>query len=127
VHWHHHRDIGEVGAAAERIIEHDDVARFEFTLIYSSGNRHGHGAQVHWHVIAHGDDLAFRIEDSAGVVAALFDIGGKGSAAQCGSHLFGDGVVEVLEDFEFDRITHARDECTPSGEQLWAILTAFDK
>jgi hypothetical protein len=24
-------------------------------------------------------------------------------------------VVEVLEDFEFDRITHVRDECTPVG------------
>jgi hypothetical protein len=47
-------------------------------------------------------------------VAALLDIWGKGSAAQRGSHLFGDGVVEVLEDFEFDRITYAHDECTSS-------------
>jgi len=67
---------------------------------------------VHRHVIAHGDDLACGIEDGAGVVAALFDVGREGSAAQRGSHFFGDGVVEVLEDLEFDRITHVGDECT---------------
>ena len=61
---------------------------------------------MHRHVIAHGDDLTRGIEDGARVVAALFDIGRKGGAAQRRSHLFGDGVVEVLEDFEFDRIGH---------------------
>src|SRR4030088_1531100 len=108
-------------ATAERIVEHDDIARFESALCALSSfdgrrNRHGHRAQVHRHVIAHGYDLAVGIEDRAGVVATLFDIGGKGGAAQCGSHFFGNGVVEVLEDLEFDRITHARDECTSSWD-----------
>src|SRR5208282_2503195 len=67
------------------------------------------------HVIAHGDDLSCGIEDGAGVVAALFNIGRKGSAAQGSSHFFGDGVVEALENLEFDGITHARDECTLRG------------
>jgi hypothetical protein len=57
-------------------------------------------------VIAHGNDLARGIEDGAGVVAALLNVGRKRSAAQRGSHLFGDGMVEILEDFEFDGITH---------------------
>jgi hypothetical protein len=39
---------------------------------------------------------------------------GEKEVPQRGSHLFGDGVVEVLEDFEFDRITYAHDECTSS-------------
>ena len=90
------------------------VAGVESALFHSRGNRHGHGAHVHRHVIAHGDDLACGIKDGAGVVAALFDIRGKGSAAQGGSHFFSDGVVEVFEDLEFNRITHVRDECTPS-------------
>ena len=77
---------------------------------------------MHRHVIAHGDDLACGIEDGAGVVAALFDIGGKRSAAQCGSHFFGDGVVEILEDLEFDRIAHGRDECTPTPCSYGAII-----
>jgi hypothetical protein len=67
---------------------------------------------VYRHVIAHGDDLALRIEDGAGIVPAFFDVGGEGSAAQSGSHFLGDGVVEVLEYLEFDRIRHAPDECT---------------
>jgi hypothetical protein len=93
-------------AATEGVIKHDDVARFESALFNSGSDRHGHGAQVHRQVIAHGDDLACGIKDGAGVVASLFDIGGKGSAAQGGSHFFCDGVVEVLEDLEFDRIAH---------------------
>ena len=63
---------------------------------------------MHRHVITHGDDLAFGIEDSAGVVAALFDIGRERSTTQGGSHFFGDGVVEVLEDLEFNGITHEK-------------------
>jgi hypothetical protein len=72
---------------------------------------------VHGHVIAHGYDLACGIEDGAGIVSPLFDVGGKRSAAQRSSHFFSDGVIEVLEDFEFDWIGHARDEFTAS----WAI------
>ena len=60
---------------------------------------------MHRHVIAHGDDLARGVEHGAGVVAALLDIGRERSAAQRRAHLLGDGVVEVLEDFEFDRIS----------------------
>jgi hypothetical protein len=59
-------------------------------------------------MIAHGYDLAFGVEDSTGVIAALFDIGRERSAAQGRSHLFGDGVVEVLEDLEFDGIAHGK-------------------
>ena len=121
VHRHHQRDIGEVRAAAEGVVEHDDVAGFEFTLFYRGRNRHGHGAQVHRHVIAHGDDLAFGIEDGAGVVAALFDIGREGSAAQCGSHFLGDGMVKVLENLEFDGVVHLRNECT-SLQKLRTIM-----
>jgi hypothetical protein len=73
------------------------------------GDGHGHGAEVDGHVIAHGNDLSRRIEDGAGVVAALFDVGRKGGAAESGSHLFSDGVVEVLEDLEFDGVGHLRD------------------
>jgi len=70
-----------VGSATEGIVQHDDVAGFEFTRFHSGRDRHWHGAQVHRHVIAHGDDLACGIENGAGVVAALFDIGREGSAA----------------------------------------------
>jgi hypothetical protein len=35
---------------------------------------------AHVHVIAHGDDLATRIEDGTRVVAAFFNVGRKGCA-----------------------------------------------
>jgi len=106
-------DLERIAAPTLVMAGDDDIARFESALCALSSfdgrrNRHGHRAQVHRHVIAHGYDLAVGIEDRAGVVATLFDIGGKGGAAQCGSHFFGDGVVEVLEDLEFDRITHKK-------------------
>jgi len=81
---------------------------------------------MHGHVIAHGDDLSAGIEDGAGIIAAFLDVGRKGGAAQGDSHFFGDGVVEILEDLEFDRIgefdritefggtAHVRDEFTTS-------------
>jgi hypothetical protein len=72
---------------------------------------------MHWHVVAHGDDISGGIEDRAGVVAALLDVGREGSAAERGAHLLGDGVVQVLENLELDRITHIRDECTLVGRQ----------
>jgi len=97
-----------VRAAAEGIVEHDYVARLESAIFHSGSNRHRHRAEVHRHVIAHGDDLAFGIEDGAGVVTPLFDIGRERCAAQGGSHFFGDGVVEVLEDLEFDGIAHEK-------------------
>ena len=111
IHRHDQRDVGQVGAAAERIVEHNDVARLRRALFYGGGYRHGHGAEVHRHVITHCDDLAERVEHGAGVIAALLYIGRKRSAAQRSPHFFGNGVVEVLEDLEFDGIAHCV-ECT---------------
>jgi hypothetical protein len=70
------------------------------------------------HVIAHGNDLACGIEDSTGVVAALFDVGRERSSAQGGSHLFGDGMVEVLENLEFDGITHVKKRVYAWGKEV---------
>ena len=61
-------------------------------------------------MIAHGDDLSLGIEHGAGVITTFLDVGGKRRAAQGCSHLFRDGVVEILEDFEFDRVTDHGEE-----------------
>ena len=55
-------------------------------------------------MVAHCDHLAVCIKDGAGVVAPFFDIGGKRGAPQGRAHLFGNGVVDILEDFELDGI-----------------------
>jgi hypothetical protein len=67
---------------------------------------HGHRATMHGHVVAHGNDLAARVEDGARVIAALLNVGRKRSAAERSAHLLSDGVVEVFENFEFNGIVH---------------------
>ena len=57
------------------------------------------------HVIAHGDDVARAIEHGARIVATLLDVGRKRRTTQGRAHLFGNGVVKVLEDFQFYWIT----------------------
>ena len=74
------------------------------------------------HVIAHGDDLAARVEDGAGVVAPLLNIGRERSAAQRRAHFFGDGVVEVLEYFEFDGIAHGKSEVRGQKSEVNRLL-----
>ena len=107
INRHHQRDIREMSAAAKRIVEHDHVAGFERALC-STAAATDIGMEPRctgmWSPMAM--TWPRGIEDSAGIVAALFDIGRERSAAQGRAHLFGDRVVEVLEDFEFDGITH---------------------
>jgi hypothetical protein len=96
-----------MGSAAERIVQYRNVARFESEMIESSTYGHGHGAKVHGHVIAHGDDLLIRIEYGTGVVATFLNVRRKGGSAQCRPHFFGYRVVKVRENLDFDGITHS--------------------
>jgi hypothetical protein len=89
-------------------------------MIESSTYGHGHGAKVHGHVIAHGDDLLIRIEYGTGVVASFLNVRRKGGPAECSPHFFGNRVVKVRENLDFDRITHSAevyDKPTHSHEQ----------
>src|SRR5580658_5233075 len=70
------------------------------------------------HVVAHGDDFTRAVEDCAGVVATLLDVGGKRGAAQSRAHLLGDGVIEVFENFQFDRIAAHEAQCTTSRRMM---------
>src|SRR5205823_4537397 len=58
------------------------------------------------HVVAHRDDLSGGIEYGAGIVAALLNIGRKGSPPQRGAHFFGNRMIEILKYFEFDWAGH---------------------
>jgi hypothetical protein len=97
-------DVRQVRAAAEGIVEHGDVAGVQRKLGNRGAHRHGHGAEMHRHVIAHGQGVAGGIEERAGVIATLLDVGRERGAAQGRAHLFGDGVEEMAEDLEFDGI-----------------------
>lgn len=105
------RDIGQVGPAAERIVQHSHVARPQIEMIERRANRHRHRAEVDRHVVAHGNDLTVGIENSAGIIPPFLNVWRERGAAECGAHLFGDGVVQIGENLDFDRIAHAQ-KCT---------------
>lgn len=100
-----------MGSAAEGVIEHHNIAWLHGRSINCSLHGHRHGSQVHRHVIAHGDDLSRRVEYSAGVIAALLNVGGKRGPAESRAHFFGDRMVEVLEDLEFDGVAVHLAQC----------------
>ena len=58
------------------------------------------------HVIALSNHVALGIEDGAGVIAPLLDIGSEGGALERRAHLFRDRVEEAFEDFELDWVSH---------------------
>ena len=118
----HDGDVGQMRAAAEGIVEHRDVAGREPQLGDGGAHRHRHGAQMHGHVIAHGEHVAGRVKERAGVIATLLDVGRERGAAQRCAHLFGHRVKEMLEDFELDRIGAHTSECNSrvSGAKLLA-------
>src|ERR1041385_8702 len=62
---------------------------------------------MHRHMIAHGDHFTSTAKYSAGIIAALFDVGRKCRAAQRGAHLFRNGVKQTFKDFQFNRIAHS--------------------
>src|SRR6478609_3556936 len=63
---------------------------------------------MHGHVVAHGHDFARAIKHRAGIVATLFDVGGKRGAAQRRAHLFRNRVEKTFEDLQFNGIAHGQ-------------------
>ncbi len=92
----HRRDQGDVGqmrAAAKRIVQHHHVAWLHGARINRGPHRHRHRPQMHWHVVAHRDHLSRAIENRAGVIATLLDIRRKCRTPQRRPHLLRDGVI----------------------------------
>ena len=66
---------------------------------------------MHRHVIAHGDHPCLAVEDRAGIVAPLLDVGRERGAPQGRAHLLGNGMHGALKDRQLHRIdgmAHAR-------------------
>ena len=108
VHWHHHGEVREMRAAGVGIVEQRGVARSRVELPHRPLHRSRHRSEVRWHVIAHGDRLRLGVEDAAGVVAALLDVRRERGPPQNRSHLFGDRMEEVFQNFQLDGIEAGR-------------------
>src|SRR5215471_13797496 len=57
---------------------------------------------MHRHMVAHRDRLSIGVIHGAGIVAALFDVGGVRTAPQHDAHFFGNRNQQMAEQFEFD-------------------------
>src|SRR5437588_653386 len=63
---------------------------------------------MHGHVVAHRDHFTRAVKYRAGIVATLFDVGGKRGAPQRGAHLFRNRVEKTFEDLQFNGIAHGQ-------------------
>ena len=98
------RDVGQVGAAAEWVVQDNRIAGLHGYVVDGGADAHGHGAQVHGQVVALRDGVAFAVVEGAGVVQAFLDVRAEAGAAERHAHLFRNGNEDGLEDFEFDGI-----------------------
>jgi len=102
--WKNHGDVGQMRAARIRIVEDSDVTGREANGLDCSLDGHGHGTEMHGHVVAHRDHASPAVEDSAGVVAPLLDVWRKRSAPQGRAHFFRDGMDGALKDCQLDGV-----------------------
>jgi hypothetical protein len=72
-----------------------------------------------WHMVAHRDHLARPVEHRTRVVATLLNVRRKRRSAQRRAHFLGNGVIQVLEDFQFDGIAPHDAQCTTSR---WSVV-----
>ena len=93
-----------MSAAEVGVVEDDDVAGAEGRQGEGGLDGGGHGAEVDGDVGGLGDQLALGVEEGAGEVAALLDVGGEGGAAKDDAHLFSDGGEEGVEDGQLGRV-----------------------
>ncbi len=79
-------DVREVGAARVRVIEHPAHPGL-VVLLRDGRDRRGHRAEVHGDVLGLHDGLTARVEQRAGRVTALLDVGAVARADEHGAHL----------------------------------------
>jgi hypothetical protein len=95
------RDVGEVRASGERIVEHEDVGSLRVVL-HDRRDRIRHRAEVDRDVLGLRDHAAALVEERRGAVAPLLDVGGERGADERGAHLLGDGPEGVSENLELN-------------------------
>ena len=94
----HRREVGQVRAAAERIVHREDVVGREGRQLHDRAHCGGHRAEVDRHVRRLRHHLALGIEDSTTEVAPFLDVWGVGRTAECFAHLLGDRGEDGISD-----------------------------
>ena len=102
-------DVGQVGAAAIRIVERVDVARPHPAPVLRPAvdqvaDAVAHRAEMDGDVRRVGDEPPARIEDRAGEIEPLADVDRGGAALERGAHLLGQPHEQPREDREADGV-----------------------
>ena len=85
------RDVGEMRAAGEGIVDDVDLAGLRVAG-ENGGDGLGHGAEVDGDVLGLDDHAAALVEEGGRAVAPLLDVGREGRADQHGAHLLRNGA-----------------------------------
>jgi hypothetical protein len=97
------RDVGQVRAAAVGVVEHPRDVRG--VLLSEHGlDRRRHRAEVHGDVLGLHHHPSPRVEQRAGGVAPLLDVGRVGGADQHGAHLLAGGAQGAGDDAQRDGV-----------------------
>ena len=97
------RDVRQVGAPGEGVVEHPRAA-LRVILAEHGGDGGGHRAEVHGDVLGLHHHLPARVEQRGGAVAALLDVGRVRGADQRGAHLLAGGAQRAGEHLQLDRV-----------------------
>ena len=97
-HGRHQGHVGEVGAAQVGVVDDGDVSLAPGRKGRDGRHRLGHGAEVHGDVGGLRDHLAVGIEDGAGEVSALADVGRVARPPERHAHLLRGRSEEGVPD-----------------------------
>ena len=86
------------------MIGHHDIARPQGAVVDEFAHAQTHGAEVDGDVRRVDDQPALGVEQSAGEILALLDVGRDGRSLEHLAHLSGDAGESVAHEFEFHRL-----------------------
>ncbi len=106
----HQGDVGQVGPSAIGVVEKDRVAGREVRALQGRRHRQGHRSEMHRDVGGLGHHPPLPVEEGAGEVPPLLDVGGEGGAHQHRPHFLGEGDEAVLDHFQTDGVYSLQDQ-----------------
>ncbi len=103
-HRRHDGHVGQVGPAVSGMVGHQDVARLHRQRVAQPAYAQAETAQVDGNVRRVHHQLAPSVEEGAGEIQPLLDVGRDGGPPQALAHFHGDRPEAVGEQLEADRL-----------------------
>jgi hypothetical protein len=111
MHRRNNRDIRQVRAAGERVVDDDDVALVHGPDRVDGGSDSAqHRAKMYRNMLRLRHELGLGVKDRAGGVHALLDVRRERGALQHRPHLVGDRLERVAQHFERYRVNRVREQ-----------------